>query len=109
MPDLTPVQSLIGIIGLLAGGGFLSTVWTTVTGTRGRKVDEAASITEVVVALRKEMREENADLRSRMEIIVRALNSLTNCWDDLSHKISGLTPEERARLRQANNEAKIAA
>lgn len=109
MIDLTPVGGIVGILGLLAGGGLLNQVWGSLFRPRGQKTSETISIAELSAAFRKEIREENVELRARMEVIVTSLNTLTNCWDDLSPKILGLSAAERERLRQANNAAKIVA
>ncbi|AER26086.1 membrane protein [Mycobacterium phage Diminimus] len=95
-------------IGALATGGVLTTVWGSFFAPKRDKTSEAEAIQKLGAEIRQEIREENAALRERMDVVVNAVISLTDLLDDLFPKITGLSDEERIALRHKINLAKRA-
>lgn len=88
------------LVGAFAGGGFFNRVWDSLFGGKKRKLDEAGVLSELSKQIREEIREDNKDLRDRMDLIVVAVCGLTDTLDDFFPKITGLTDGERIVLRE---------
>lgn len=88
------------LVGAFAGGGFFNRVWDTVFDGKRRKLDEAGVLSKLSQEIRNEIREDNQELKDRMDKIVEAVCGLTDQLDELFPKISGLTAQERMTLRE---------
>lgn len=99
---------IAAVIVAVAGGGLLQSIWRTVFAQKLSKAEEAELLTRLSAAIREEMREDNKELRIRLDGIADAIMGLTDMLDELFPKISGLTVEEREALRHRINAAKKA-
>lgn len=95
-------EHIMLVLGALAAGGFMSTVFTRIFGTRLGEADLANLSTQI----RTEIREENQELRDRMDTMVGAVCGLIDLLDELFPKISGLSAEERIALRREITQAR---
>lgn len=76
-------------------------MWQQLFGGRKRQLDEAEVLSKLSKEIRDEIREDNQDLRDRMDRIVEAVCGLTDHLDELFPKMSGLTAQERMTLRES--------
>lgn len=97
------------LVGAFAGGGFFNRVWDTFFGGKKRKLDESEVLSKLSREIRAEIREDNQDLRERMDRLVDAVCGLTDCLDEFSPKFTGLSAQERIRLREHQSRVRRAA
>ncbi len=103
------IELVLALVAAIFAGGFMTSVLTTITGGRKRKIDEAEALSRISTAIRDEVRKENADLRERMDRIAEAMIGLTDLLDEIFPKIvDSLHPEERTALRNKIKQAKKA-
>jgi predicted nuclease with TOPRIM domain len=114
--NLTQVIMLLSALGV---GGYIPTLWRNVFGRkallkkqeqdqRQLELNEAEVLSRLSTAIRAEIREENKDLRERMDRVVEAVCGLTDQLDELFPKFTGLTDEERTTLRAGMSRARRA-
>lgn len=108
MINATHITLGLTAVGALGTGGLFTAMWNQFWGGRTRKLDEADVLSRLSTAIREEIREENKELRERMDRIVDAVCGLTDLLDELFPKFTDLTPEERVRLRARIAQAKRA-
>lgn len=98
---------------LLAGGGgaVMGSVITkaieAVMGRQNRKADAAKALTDATTQFTKAVTELNINLHKEIVLLKRAILTLTDTVDEILPFIEGLTDEQRKRLRDANNAAKL--
>lgn len=107
MAMLTTTEVVVALVTSLFAGGFMSNLLMTFVGTRKRKTDEAEALSKISAEIRQEVRQDNQELRERIDRLADALISLTDMLDELFPKIAtNLHPEERDALRAKINNAK---
>ncbi|WP_099021259.1 hypothetical protein [Mycolicibacterium palauense] len=117
--DINLAVALIGVLSAFLSGGALKAVWDTLFGWKKRhreeeaareqhELDEVQTLQKLSAAFREEVRNENNELRERMDKVVDAVTGLTDTLDDYFPKITGLTDDERLALRQRINKVKRA-
>lgn len=107
MSELTNIEVAVAIITSLFAGGFMSNLLAAATGSRKRKTDEAEALSRISSAIRDEVRQDNADLRDRMDRIAEALIGLTDLLDELFPKMAeSLHPDEQHALKVRISHAK---
>lgn len=97
------------LVGTYLGGGLTREMFTTLFGSRKRRLDEAEVLSKLSKDIREEIRSDNQDLRERMDKIVDAVCGLTDQLDVLFPKMSGLSPQERMSLRESIAQTRRAA
>lgn len=108
MTDINPVVAILGIISALVTAGFFNLLLSTLSGRRGRKVDEVEKLSKMQAEFRDEIRRDNAALVKKMEGVERAVIHLTNVFNDVFPRVEGLTPNERIELRDALDSVRLA-
>lgn len=93
---------------IFGGGGAFALVMKWFETKRTRPISELVSLADVQKQIREEVRVENQALREDIGRVKAALMSLTDIIDEVLPSIQGLTLEQKTRLHQANNTAKLA-
>lgn len=96
-----PTIAIIASI-LFGSGGWVSAI----ASWRKTRIDESTALSRISKEIRDEIREENKEMRDRMDKVVQAVLSLTNMLDDLFPKITGLSTDELIQLRLRLNHLK---
>ncbi len=95
----------------LGGGAILGSVLTkvidSVTTRAGRRADAAKALTEATTNFTAAVTELNINLHKEITLLKQAILTLTDTVDEILPYIQGLTDEQRKRLRDANNQAKL--
>lgn len=103
-PDLAAAL----IAAIFGGGGLFALFFKWIDNRQSRPVSELVSLADVQKQIREEVRLENASLREDVGRVKAALVALTDIIDEVLPSIQGLTSEQKMRLHQANNAAKLA-
>jgi hypothetical protein len=95
------------VAAVFGGGGLFALFLKWLEARRDRPVNELVTLAEVQRQIREEVRLENAGLREEMVRMKISMLALTDIIDELLPSIHGLDEGQKARLRAANNAAKL--
>jgi hypothetical protein len=108
MNAMNPVVFIMAFVIALVGGGGGATIFSALINRKAQAAMRTNTLEEASASFRQEVRRENVDLKREIADMKKAFITLTDLLDDLlPGMVESLSPEDKLRLRDAVNKAKI--